>query len=173
MSLCPCQSEQEFSACCEPYIKGQAWPDTAEKLMRSRYTAFSLSEVDYLKSSLAPESRKDFNAHETREWSQNAKWKGLRINSKKLGEAGDQTGEVEFTATYNYKGENLDHHETSQFLKNSEGHWMFVDGDGHTHAEGEGHHHAKPQTHIREEPKIGRNDPCTCGSGKKYKKCCG
>ena len=25
----------------------------------------------------------------------------------------------------------------------------------------------------REEPKVGRNDPCPCGSGKKYKKCCG
>jgi uncharacterized protein YecA (UPF0149 family) len=28
------------------------------------------------------------------------------------------------------------------------------------------------ETYVREEPKIGRNDPCPCGSGKKYKKCC-
>lgn len=28
-------------------------------------------------------------------------------------------------------------------------------------------------TYIRPEPKVGRNDPCLCGSGKKYKKCCG
>jgi hypothetical protein len=31
----------------------------------------------------------------------------------------------------------------------------------------------KVETVRREEPKVGRNDPCTCGSGKKYKKCCG
>ena len=32
---------------------------------------------------------------------------------------------------------------------------------------------AKPATIRREGKKIGRNDPCPCGSGKKYKKCCG
>ena len=33
--------------------------------------------------------------------------------------------------------------------------------------------HARPQTIVRNIPKVGRNDPCPCGSGKKYKKCCG
>jgi SEC-C motif-containing protein len=69
-------------------------------------------------------------------------------------------------------GEALDHHEVSSFRKSDSGQWYFVEGDSHTHAEGEGHHH-KPQTVQREGPKIGRNDPCVCGSGKKYKKCCG
>jgi len=36
--------------------------------------------------------------------------------------------------------------------------------------QGEG---AKVKTITREAPKVGRNDPCPCGSGKKYKKCCG
>ena len=31
----------------------------------------------------------------------------------------------------------------------------------------------KESTIIRKPKKIGRNDPCPCGSGKKYKKCCG
>ncbi len=31
----------------------------------------------------------------------------------------------------------------------------------------------KPETYRREQPKVGRNDPCPCGSGKKYKQCCG
>jgi len=31
---------------------------------------------------------------------------------------------------------------------------------------------AKVEQVIRKEPKIGRNSPCPCGSGKKYKKCC-
>ena len=52
--------------------------------------------------------------------------------------------------------------------------WYFVDGESHTHKEGEGHHaHQKPQPVVRDQPKIGRNDPCNCGSGKKYKKCHG
>lgn len=35
------------------------------------------------------------------------------------------------------------------------------------------HHHHAIQPIVRNAPKIGRNDPCICGSGKKYKKCCG
>ena len=31
----------------------------------------------------------------------------------------------------------------------------------------------KVETVVHDGPKIGRNDPCPCGSGKKYKKCCG
>jgi uncharacterized protein YecA (UPF0149 family) len=34
-------------------------------------------------------------------------------------------------------------------------------------------HHQKSQPLINHEPKIGRNDPCSCGSLKKFKKCCG
>ena len=35
------------------------------------------------------------------------------------------------------------------------------------------HHHHHQETVTRAEPKVGRNDPCPCGSGKKYKKCHG
>lgn len=174
MKLCPCQSGLEFANCCEPFLTGIAYPETAEKLMRSRYTAFAMVNVDYLKKTLAPESQKDFDLPATREWAQSAEWQGLKILSTEKGLAGDKTGMVEFTATYKYKNEALDHHETAQFKRDSHGHWMFVDGDGHTHPAGETHHHhEKPQTVVREEPKIGRNDPCPCGSGKKYKKCHG
>jgi uncharacterized protein YchJ len=30
-----------------------------------------------------------------------------------------------------------------------------------------------PETFVRAEPKVGRNESCPCGSGKKYKRCCG
>ncbi|RXM02456.1 hypothetical protein EO238_29585, partial [Citrobacter sp. AAK_AS5] len=39
--------------------------------------------------------------------------------------------------------------------------------------DGQGILPGKVETFRREEPRIGRNDPCPCGSGKKYKKCCG
>ncbi len=172
---CPCGSSELFALCCEPFLTGKQVPETAEKLMRSRYTAYTKADVDYIKNTLAPESRSDFDIASTKKWAQEATWKGLKILSTDKGTANDKKGTVEFTATYEIEGETLDHHEVSQFRKNEGGKWLFVEGDAHTHKEGEGHqhHHEKPQTVVRESPKIGRNDPCLCGSGKKYKKCCG
>jgi SEC-C motif-containing protein len=68
---------------------------------------------------------------------------------------------VEFRAMYTANGEFCNHHEVSRFVKEPDG-WKFADGElvGETPI-------------VREEPKVGRNDPCPCGSGKKYKKCCG
>ena len=170
---CYCQSGFSFSECCEPYLKGEKKAPTAEKLMRSRYCAYATANIEYLKSTLAPESRHDFDSATTKKWAQSAKWKGLKIMSVEKGLENDSKGTVEFTATYEQDGEGLDHHEVSTFRKSDSGEWYFIDGDAHTHREGEDHHHAKPQTVVREEPKVGRNEPCPCGSGKKYKKCHG
>lgn len=172
---CYCQSNMSFSECCEPFLTGQKKAPTAEKLMRARYSAYSTANIDFLKTTLAPESRHDFDPATTKRWAQSAKWKGLKIIATTKGLEADKTGTVEFIATYEQDGEGLDHHEVSQFRKSDAGEWFFVDGDAHTHREGEDHHHQhqKPQTVVRESAKIGRNDPCTCGSGRKYKKCCG
>ena len=51
---------------------------------------------------------------------------------------------------------------TVLFFMIQDGEWKFIDGEIETGV-----------PYVREEPKIGRNDPCPCGSGKKYKKCCG
>lgn len=171
---CPCGAKESFKNCCEPFLTGTLIPDTAEKLMRSRYAAYTNANVDYIKNTLAPESRSDFDIISTKKWAQEAKWKGLKILSVANGSSTDKKGTVEFIATYEQDGETLDHHEVSQFRKNENGRWLFVDGKAHTHKEGEDHaHHHKPHPVVRETPKIGRNDPCHCGSGKKFKKCCG
>ena len=171
---CASGSTQKFEQCCKPFLAGEAMPQTAEQLMRSRYTAFTLVDVDYLKNTLAPESRHDFDAKSTKDWASQSKWKGLQILNVTKGSASDKKGTVEFVATFEQDGTGIEHHEVSQFRKADSGQWYFVDGESHTHKEGEGHqHHAKPETVVREEPKVGRNDPCICGSGKKYKKCCG
>ncbi len=173
--LCPCQSTNEYSNCCEPYVIGRASAPTAEALMRSRYSAYTLHNIDYIKKTLAPESQRDFDAKSTLKWATESEWQGLKILSAKKGLETDSTGVVEFVATFKNSGKLIDHHEVSQFRKAANGAWMFVDGDAHTHPGGEGHTHAleKRGTIINEQPKIGRNDPCPCGSGKKYKKCCG
>jgi SEC-C motif-containing protein len=145
--------------------------------MRSRYTAFTVGDVGYLRRTLAPESRRDFDESGTRRWAQQARWQGLKILKTQNGLAGDRKGVVEFIATYESDGEAVDHHEVAKFRKSDDEQWYFVEGDSHTHAAGEGHHHHhhdhSPQPFVRSEQKVGRNDPCPCGSGNKYKKCHG
>lgn len=170
---CPCGSNNTYEECCGPFLSGQTHPDTAEKLMRSRYTAYTRADIEYIEKTMAPEARKDFDVTGTKQWAEGSRWKGLKIIDTQEGGPENKTGMVEFTATYEKDGEGIDHHEVAQFRKNKEGKWLFVDGEAHTHKEGEGHHElTKPITVVRERPKIGRNDPCECGSGKKYKKCC-
>lgn len=164
---CPCGSKLEYANCCEPYISGKRPAPTPEALMRSRYTAYVKGAVKYLGETLAPESRGDFDENEVLEWSKTSQWLGLEI----IEAAGDR---VEFVAKYRSEGKVLEHHEVATFKKKAD-HWYFVDGDSHVHEEGKGHqHHHEPiKPIVRENPKVGRNDPCSCGSGKKFKKCCG
>lgn len=172
-SVCPCGSKKLYSECCEQFIKRSEQPATAELLMRSRYTAYVLGELSYIKKTCAPEALKDYDEEGVKTWSKKSKWLGLTIQSVEKGTPEDKRGKVEFTAKYELNGKVLEHHEVSDFRKDEKGRWLFIDGDSHVHQEGEGHHHHKQETFIREEPKVGRNDPCSCGSGKKYKKCCG
>lgn len=139
--------------------------------MRARYTAHVLGDIGFIRDTLAPKARKDFNEKEVREWALESEWRGLEV-------IGAQGNEVEFVAKYKPKGEEkgFEHHEVATFVKDAKtGQWLFVDGDAHVHQEGEGHHdhHERQEPIVREGPKTGRNDPCTCGSGKKFKKCCG
>jgi len=172
---CPCGSTSPYETCCEPFISGKNLPDTAEKLMRSRYSAYAKADIEYLKLTMVPEARKTFDPVSTKLWATTSKWKGLKIVDTKLGGPSDTSGMVEFVATYEKDGTGVDHHEVSTFKKTKDGQWLFVDGEAHEHKEGEGHHHEeapKIVTVKREGAKVGRNDACPCGSGKKYKKCC-
>lgn len=163
---CPCGDRQDvlaraYSDCCEPFIKGNAKPEHCEQLMRSRYTAYSLSEVDYLIATWHPSKQSALNRQELIQSAKSTEW--LRLQVVKSSQQGT-TGTVEFNAWFNDKYANGSApkspinclHETSRFEKVGD-QWFYVDGD----VESSG------------ESKVGRNDPCPCGSGKKYKKCCG
>lgn len=161
MELCPCGSGSDFDDCCNPFLQGQQTPLTAESLMRSRYTAYVKTEIDYIYETTHPSQRSKFNRQESLQWSQNTDWQSLEICRTEKGSATDDTGVVEFVARYREKNKAVNHHEIAEFKKEGE-RWFFVDG-----------HAPKPVQSIRQGPKIGRNDPCPCASGKKYKKCCG
>ena len=150
--LCPCGSGAGYNACCEPYISGVATAPTPGKLMRSRYTAYVKQQVDYLIASWHP----DCNAAQWRdaivESFQTTRWLGLTIVAEQNGRDDDE-GFVEFIARFTDGDQASPQamHERSRFLR-QEQRWYYIDGT---------------------RPQPGRNDPCPCGSGKKYKKCCG
>ncbi len=158
---CPCKSGRLFGECCGPIIAGTAKAETAEALMRARYSSYVTGDVDFLRTSATEAVQAEFDPEASKNWSKMATWHGLEILKTEKGGKDDSEGTVEFRALYSANGEFCNHHEVAQFVKVG-GDWKFAEGE----LVGE-----KPI--VREEPKIGRNDPCPCGSGKKYKKCCG
>lgn len=161
MSGCYCGAEQSFEECCKPFIEGQAQVPTAEALMRSRYSAHCIGNYAYLDATVHPDLRDEGDHAEMQRWSEAVSWSGLDILGVKEGQAGDDTGEVSFTAHYTMQGVPQTFTEDA-FFRKEDGKWYYVDGN------------VRGQDPVRREgPKVGRNDPCPCGSGKKFKKCCG
>lgn len=161
MSDCPCGSGHDYAACCEPVLSGAMRATTAEALMRARYSAYIKGNISFLGESLYTASRHDWDEAATRKWAEQSQWLGLEVLSTENGREDDDEGTVEFVASYKEDGLLKQHHENSLFRK-EDGSWFYVDGQLPT-----------PETVQRETPKTGRNDPCPCDSGKKYKKCCG
>ena len=161
MDTCPCGSNVAYSECCAALIRGERPAATAEQVMRARYSAYVLAEVGYLLSSLHPDHRSDFDEKSTRTWAEGSQWHNLEIIKTEGGGSGDSEGRVEFVASYTEKGIRKNHHEVATFTK-EDGTWYFTKGEI-----------VPSRPVVRLAPKIGRNDPCLCGSGRKYKKCCG
>lgn len=160
-ALCPCCSGKNYTDCCEPYIEGKLEAPTAEALLRSRYSAYVLGKVQYILDTVHPDEQPKYNIKGIEKWSKNSDWISLEVLSTQNGTESDTEGTVEFIAEYKEELIQKRHHEKSLFKK-SNGIWKFFNGE------------VVPQKTIkREAPRVGRNDPCICGSGKKYKKCCG
>jgi SEC-C motif-containing protein len=159
MTNCPCGSGAVYADCCEPVITGARPAETAEQLMRARYAAYVGVQADFLFDSTHPDHRQGYDHKGTKEWAASAEWEGLEIIDRQKGGEGDAEGEVEFIARYREKGALHEHHELAHFKKDK-GAWFFTDGEMVR---------PKPITST----KVGRNEPCPCSSGAKYKKCCG
>jgi SEC-C motif-containing protein len=160
-NLCPCGSGRDYAACCEPIISGKVEAPTAEALMRARYSAYVKHEINFIiDSCIKKNDKRDIDEKATRDWSEKSTWLGLHILHTEKGGENDTEGVVEFTADYEQDGLKDRHHETGRFKK-IEGRWLYDDGS------------VAPATIVRALPKIGRNDPCPCGSGKKFKHCHG
>lgn len=122
---CPCGSAQPYAACCGLYIDGGQQPDTAERLMRSRYTAYTTKREPYLLRTWHVSTRPGELALEQ---SGGTKWLRLEIISIKAGDARDAQGSVEFVARYKVNGKAGRLHEVSRFTRDN-GQWFYVDGE--------------------------------------------
>ncbi len=125
-AACPCGSGDSFGGCCGPVIEGAEAP-TAERLMRSRYTAFVIGDAAYLAQSWHPRTRPD-----DIDIDPDLVWTGLEIVDAEAGGADDPTGLVEFAASWRQgSGAGADVgmlHERSRFIR-LRGRWCYLDGD--------------------------------------------
>jgi SEC-C motif domain protein len=150
-SECYCGSDKPYSDCCGLYIEQGKLPPTPEALMRSRYTAYNLLDMNYIAATMKPPASDHFDADGEKASAAKCKWTQLEI----IRTSHDaQHGVVEYRAHYTLENKKKILHEISEFNFEN-GRWYYVNGI------------------LPKQEKVGRNQLCPCGSNKKFKKCCG
>lgn len=146
--FCPCDSHLPYSECCQNWHQGKPAP-SALALMRSRYSAYVLGEVEYIIATTVPAQQHLLNREAIDGWSKNTHWKGLKI-LRVMPKIGTHHAQVEFQAEFEEKGQHYQHHELSGFVFIQQ-QWFFIDPTV-----------ALPSA----------KQTCFCDSGKKFKHCC-
>lgn len=173
---CHCGSGITFQQCCEPLLSGMQNADSAERLMRSRYSGFATNAFDYLIRTHHASKRQPEEHAQLQAQAKSLRWLALNICDTKDGRTGQTSGEVEFKAFFRIGGgtDSTIHclHERSLFLYEKiyeqtgeqmhgslreKGQWFYVD--------------AIFCNDLR--VNLGRNDLCFCGGGRKFKQCHG
>ena len=148
-ALCPCQSLLSYEDCCGRFHSGNMFPETAEQLMRSRYSAFVLKNIPYIVQTTVPSQQTLLDEKALQDWADETQWLGLEI--VKAETLTKTQSAVEFKAHFQGNEQPQVHHEHSLFVK-IDGRWYFVD----------------PTV-----PLPSNKQPCVFGSGKKFKHSCG
>ena len=154
MTNCTCDSQKKYVLCCEQYITKKQLPESPEALMRSRYSAYSMANIDYIKDTMRDNALIGFDEMKAKRWANRVNWIKLEV----LNSGNDHLNRayVEFEASF-VEGSRLKHlHEKSYFTR-EQGQWFYVDGT-----------HLTPSC---PEQKISLNTICPCGSKRKYKNC--
>jgi SEC-C motif-containing protein len=144
---CYCKSGQNFTQCCQPILRVDKIPKTALELMRSRYTAYCLGDVNYLQATTHNHTWTDEELKFIQDWSDNSFWQHLEIVQY-------DAEMVEFKAYYIFENKQHLHHEKSNFKKIQDM-YKYVDGEIY-----------------EDKSSFAKNEKCICGSGLKYKRCC-
>lgn len=144
---CPC-GQGAYITCCQPLHLGRVHAQTAAQLMRSRYSAFALQQIDYIVQTTAIGQQSSLDRAAIADWSKKNRWLALEI--LQVNEQLDKHHAlVEFRAHY-HDGQAQIHQESSYFVRMAE-RWYFLD----------------PTTAL---PSM--KQACLCGSQKKFKHCC-
>ena len=178
-TLCPCRLSPHvlpaaaislsYHQCCEPLHKQAQLATTAEQLMRSRYSAFVLQLVDYIVATTLPSQQPLLDKLAIKTWAKQTNWAGLEIihHNPKVGK---RHAQVEFKAYFTAAEELQYHHELSTFVKikvksadkiakaKTIEKWFFIDPTVDMVISGKA---------------VSQKQPCICGSGEKFKRCCG
>lgn len=150
---CPCGLNQAFGECCSPILGGRRAAITAEALMRSRFSAFATGQVNYLFETTHPDFRRGLSPDQPLD--PQTRWLQLQIIKTEAGRQQDHVGRVQFIATY-ADAEGFGRLEENSRFEQINGRWYYQDGEVTVKS-------FKPE----------RNAPCPCGSGAKFKRCCG
>lgn len=148
---CPCGSGKRYVFCCGLFHKGQAIPETAEELMRSRYCAYAMNDLTYIKNTMQGKAALGFSDTVNDNEKDSHQLLGLDVIRHIKDKKNPRHAFVEFRALHQFQGKCSVIQELSEFYR-IDGKWFYVDG-------------------IIE--KCSRNDLCPCHSGKKFKKCHG
>lgn len=122
---CPCGKEKPYSSCCGKAHLDSTSVQTAEDLMRSRYSAFTLANGDYLMKSHHSSTRPISEKQEIENWAKSVKWLKLEILNTSKGSKADAEGTVEFKAHYKERGRKKFIHEKSKFIREY-GVWVYL-----------------------------------------------
>lgn len=161
MPQCPCGTLIEYERCCGCYISHNALPKTPEQLMRSRYTAFTQSNIRYIRETMTGPALQNFNGKELKMWSESVQWLGLEVLAAPQVALNSRQGFVHFIAHFKIDGQKQHIEENSQFIHNGK-QWLYVGA-------------LNEKSSIDKDLNfsvVNKNAPCPCGSGKKYKRCC-
>ena len=127
MKNCFCGKSLSYDDCCGSLHLGKCVAKTAEELMRSRYSAFAVANVDYILRTYAPETRPNSERAEIKQWAESVMWLGLQVLSTQKGKSDDKEGRVKFKALYSEAGKIHEMIEDS-FFRFEKGEWFYVDG---------------------------------------------
>lgn len=120
---CPCCFGKLYEVCCQPFHTKEKFPQTAEQLMRSRFSAFAIPNGDYLMETTFPAKRKFHHKKDLQEWGEINEWTKLEIIKT------PNLTQVEFKAYYNDEnGKPQIHHELSDFQEINQ-RWYYVSGE--------------------------------------------
>lgn len=150
-TACPCGSGKIYPSCCGEFHQGNKIPQTAEALMRSRYSAFAVNNLSYIHDTMQGNAAKKFSGQEPDEHQSSHQLLGLEVIRHYVDNKNPHHAFVEFRVLHQFDKKFVLTQELSEFNRIN-GKWFYVDG--------------KTQ-------KTSRNDPCPCHSGKKFKKCHG